>query len=201
MLTLHGYWSTNPMKVRLALAEADVQYTFVEVELGKRANRTPEYLALHPRGQVPVLVDDGVPIWESGACLLWIAERSGKLLAASGAGRARALSLLFFESAAFQHAAEPFFRERALVPHFNMPPKPEALEAAHKPMGRHLDLLEAQLGDGPFLVGDLSIADLAFAPWLPVLDLGERPRVRAWFDRLRTRPSWTSLAWAYGAQP
>lgn len=198
MLTLHGYWSTNPMKVRLALAEAAVEHRFVEVDLAKRANREEGYLALHPRGQVPVLVDDGVPIWESGACLLWIAERSGQLLAPSGADRARALSLLFFESAAFQAAAEPSFRERALVPIFGLTPKPEAMEAAAKTLGRHLDLLERLLADAPFLAGELSIADLAFAPWLPVLDLGERPRVLAWFERLRRRPSWTGLPWAYG---
>ena len=196
-MQLHGYWSSNPMKVRLALAELGEPYEEVKVDLGSRENRQASYLAIHPRGQVPALVDGDSKVWESGAVLAWLAERSGRLMPTDPASRAKAWSLLFYESAEFQGFASSHFGYHVVAPHFGFPRDEEGFAAAKQKIGRSLDLLQGQLAEGPYLCGEFSIVDCAYAPWFPVIDLGSHPALAAWFARVKARSSWTSLQWAY----
>jgi GST-like protein len=197
MRTLHGYWSTNPMKIRLALAELGEPWEDRTVDLAAREHRSPEFLALNPRGKVPVLVDDGAAIWESGAILAWLVERTGRLFPREPAARAQAWSLLFYESAVFQDPASEFFGYHVVAPTFGRPRDEAGYERAQKPMARCLDLLEGQIGEREWLAGEFSVVDCAFAPWFTAIPTESHPRLRAWFHRMKARSSWTSLDWKY----
>ena len=185
------------MKIRIALHELGLSYEDSPVDLRQRENRQPAYRAIHPRGQVPALEDEGAVLWESGAILAWLIEKTGKLMPKEPRARARAWSLLFHESAAFQPLAGEYFFDRAVAPKLGLKHDPEGVEKASKKIGRELDILETVLLEGPYLAGDFSAADIAYSVWFPTLDLGERPRLSAWFDRVKTRPSWTEQNWAY----
>ena len=195
-MKLYGFWSSNPQKVRLALEELEVPYEYVNGDLRKREQRTPEFTALNPRQKVAVLVDGDAVLFDSGAALLWLAETSGKLLPTSRPQRARALSLLCIEGAAFQDSAGQYFYNRVVAPFYSMKETPEDLAAARPKMEKLLDVLEGQL-TGDYLAGEFGIVDCAYAPWFPVLDIGERPKLQAWFERVKARPAWSRCAWTY----
>lgn len=195
MIEVYGAWSSNPMKVRLGLEELGLPYRWHDLDLGKRDQRTPEHLARHPRGKVPVLMADGVRVFESNAALVWLGERTGRLWPTDSAGRGEALSWMFTEAAAFQDAAGTFFWHRAVAPRFGRPPLPDAdIEAATKKLRPLLDVLTERLGNGPYLLGDFSLVDCAYGAWFPVLPLADHPALAAWLQRLRERPSWSTCA-------
>ncbi len=195
MIRLHWFWSTNPQKVRLALEELGLEYSLETVDLVKRENKETDYLALNPRGKVPTLEIDGQVFWESGASLLYLGQREGK--GWPKASETQALNLLFFESAAFQDQAGVFFYNRVVLPFVGADPDADRVARAQEKIRPHLQLLSGIMGAGEYLLGEFSLVDLAFAPWLPVLDLGDYPSLTAWRDRLIARPSWAACAFTY----
>ena len=195
---LHWYWSTNPQKIRLALEELGIDYELVEVNLRKGEHHTPEFRTISPRGKVPVLTIDGTTLWESGAILTYLGIRhGGKLWPESAAQLATALNLLYLESAAFQDQASVFFFNRVILPMAGKPGDDARLAKAGKKIAPLLGLIQDILGAQDYLLGDFSLVDCAFAPWLPVLDLDEFPALHAWRARLRGRSSWEKCAFAY----
>src|SRR6266545_30339 len=103
-MKLYHFPSPNPQKVRFALLELGLECEIVPVDLIKREQRTPEFLALNPYGRVPVLTDGALTLWESHAILAYLGEKTGRLWPTSAAGRADALRWLFFLSG---HLAPP----------------------------------------------------------------------------------------------
>ena len=97
MLTLHGCGSPNVLKVQLLLQELALPYRFEAVPLYGDALASPEFRALNPNGRLPVLVDDGVPLFESGAILLHLAEKSGCFLPTDPAARSQAIQWLMWQ--------------------------------------------------------------------------------------------------------
>lgn len=192
------YWhpfSIFPRRVRIALREKGIACEEVEIDLPGGATRTAEFRRLNPFGQVPVLDDDGVVIYESVAILEYLEERhpTPALLPADAAGRARARQLML---ASGDYFAAPL--KRWLTRLF----APEAAwnradqEHAVAELGEHLDVLEPLLGGREYLVGAFSFADIAYAPLvcdLAACQLGHllapRPAVQAWVERLRARPA------------
>ncbi len=192
-LTLYTWPTPNTRKVTIALAELGLTYETVAVDLGRGDQFDPSFLALNPNNKVPVLVDrDGaepVVVFESGAILLHLAEKSGRLLPESATNRARALSWLFWQVGALGPAL-------GQAGHYtNYVATPYAAARAADEVDRLFGALERGLRGRDFLAGTYSIADIACFPWvwsapkITAVDFAAFPAVLAWRDRVASRPS------------
>jgi glutathione S-transferase len=200
---LHWHpFSIFPRRVRVALIEKRLACEDVVVDLPAGATRTAEFRRLNPFGQVPVLEDEGVVVYESLAILEYLEERhpTPPLLPADPAGRARTRQLMH---ASGDYLAGPL--KRWLSRLFTPEPawdRDDQRRAADE-IAAHLDVLTTLLADREHLVGDFSLADVAYVPLVCELEacglghlLPERPAVRAWIARLRARPSVRATAFA-----
>lgn len=192
------YWhpfSLFPRRVRIAVREKGLVCEEMEVDLPGGALRGDEFRRLNPFGQVPVLEDDGVVVYESLAILEYLEERYPKppLLPPTIAGRSRARQLA---CASGDYFAPPFKRwlRRLFTPESTWDVADQ--DSAVVELGQHLDVLEPMLTGREFLVDVFSIADVAYAPLVCELKacqldhlLGERPNVADWVARLRARPA------------
>jgi glutathione S-transferase len=192
------YWhpfTLFPRRVRIALHEKQVPYEETIVDLPGGALRTPEFRRLNPFGQLPVLEDDGLVLYESVAILEYLEERhpTPALLPADAAGRATARQWM---QTAGDYLIGPFHRWLAqfFTPEATWDRADQA--RAKDEVAAHLDVLEAALEGRDHLAGSFSLADVCYAPFaceLATARLGtlleERPRVRGWTERLNERPS------------
>ena len=188
-------FSLFPRRVRVALREKGVAYEEVVVDLPGGATRSPEFLRLNPFGQVPVLEDDGLVLYESLAILEYLEERhpTPALLPADVRQRARARQLML---AAGDYLAPAFKRwlTRLFTPEAAWDRADQARAAEE--IAAHLDVLEATLDGREHLSGGFSLADVCYVPMACELEtvglgrlLAERPRVRSWVARLNARAS------------
>jgi len=197
-MRLHWFWSTNPQKVRLALEELGLDYELIHVDLARGEQKADEYLAIHPRGKVPALEVDGSVLWESNAALVYLGEREQQLWPGDRTLRAKAHNLMFLEAAAYQDAASTFFFQRAVKGRAGKPPNEEKLEATRPRIDALHRVLEQQLGDWDYLLGEFSLLECAYGPWLPVVDLGSFPALAAWRERVMSRAAWSRCDFSYG---
>jgi GST-like protein len=193
MIRLHTAATPNGRKVSIALEEIGVPYEARHVHLDRNEQMTPAFLELNPNHKIPVLEDDGLVIWESGAILLHLAEKYGKLLPADPAGRIHAIQYAFFQTGGIgpnlgrlgaQLRKPPAERSRELVELFG------------DEVSRLLAVLDNILCDGrPFLAGEYSIGDVMHYPWLQIMlamkapPLLEQKHVVAWLERIGERPA------------
>jgi len=196
-MRLHWFWSTNPQKVRLALVELGLDHEVVRVDLTAGEQKTAAYLSVNPRGKVPALEVDDTVLWESGAALAYLGQREGRLWPDTPGELAMAMNLLFLESSAFQDQASVYFYNRVVLPFVGAEPDLDRVKNAARKIQPLFQVLSDQLGDNHFLLGEFSLVDCAYAPWLPVLDLEEFPRLTAWSKRLVSRPSWAACEFTY----
>jgi glutathione S-transferase len=196
----HFPLSTNSRKVRIALIEKGLEFERVLVDLGKKAQKAPEYLKIHPFGQVPALDDDGFIVYDSTIINEYLEDEypHPPLLPHDSEGRARARML-----------------EDLRDNHFNPPFTQMGLEMRQKPEGqrdaqliqrckdeivRGLDRLEKELEGREYLAGSFGLADIAFMPNIDLLERYQIPveskykNVRAWIARLKARPSYAASA-------
>jgi glutathione S-transferase len=185
-------------KVRLVLAEKDLEFERVHVDLRKNEQKTPEFLKLNPYGKVPVLIDEDIVIYDSTIVNEYLDEEypNPPLMPGDSAGRARVRLLEDFADNSFAPPAGIVMAELH---------KPEAERDMEKTrryqaeIGRVLARLEGYLDGREYLAGDFSLADVAFVPRVVLLSqLGVEvdPRlqnVAAWIARLRERPSVRTL--------
>ncbi|HLG89011.1 MAG TPA: glutathione S-transferase N-terminal domain-containing protein [Alphaproteobacteria bacterium] len=198
MIQLYGMSSPNVQKIQLMLEETGLAYRICRVDVWKGENFTPEFEAMNPNRKVPVIIDEDGPegepctIFESGAILIYLAEKTGKFLPAKGAARYAALEWLAVQMC----AVGPMFGQYT---HFRMfaPKGNEYAESRYRTQAaRVFDALEARLGQVPYLGGaDYTIADIATFPWMRDRsakwggDWSGWPNVWAWFDRVAQRPA------------
>jgi glutathione S-transferase len=193
--------SFNTLKIRAALAEAGAAYEFVPVDIPRGENRTAEFLAMNPHGKIPVLRDGDFVLAESDAILWYVAEKfpGAQLVPGSDIqARARVLQWCAFASTGLYAA----YVEWSGLGKGTDPDKrvPAIADGALAKIDRALDVLEVVLGGREHLAGAFSIADLSNAAIVQTLTLklaqlggdplARRDRVRAWYGRVTSRPSW-----------
>ena len=190
------YWPTpNGFKISIMLEECGLPYRVIPVNIGKGDQFTPEFLALNPNNRMPVIVDHEAPggplsVFESGAILVYLAEKTGKFLPAETHKRFDVLQWLFWQMAGLGPMA-------GQAGHFLIYQEGKhayATERYTNEYGRLLAVIERRLRDRDYLAGKYSIADMACLPWAsPYERLGqgmdELPRVGAWLERLKARPA------------
>jgi GSH-dependent disulfide-bond oxidoreductase len=197
MLDLY-YWGTpNGHKITIFLEEAGVPYKLHRVDIGKGDQFKPEFLAISPNNRIPAIVDNdpkggGAPIslFESGAILLYLAEKTGRFIPADIRGRAEVLQWLFWQMGGLG----PMAGQNG---HFNVyaPEKiPYAMERYTRETTRLYGVLNRRLADREFIAGDYSIADMASYPWIVPhknhkQDINAFPHLKRWFDAIAARPA------------
>ncbi|MGK4009174.1 glutathione S-transferase family protein [Sorangium sp. So ce1036] len=193
--------SPNALKVRLALAELDVSYEPVEINLFRGEQRAESFAQINPHRKVPVLEDGPLVLRESNAILVYLGRTHGTTRWPDiPASEARALQWLFFDSAHLTPHCSAIWWTNVVVPTAGLPPVAEAVvERATAEATRSLDLLEGELDGKQYLLGSaLSLADCAVGAAVALLrgsrlDDAERwPRVVAYRERLRARDSWVA---------
>lgn len=192
MLTLYAHGSPNPHKVSIALEELGLPYRAEIVDIGSGAQLAADFVALSPNAKVPVLVDHeaGRTVWESNAILLYLAERTGRLLPADAAQRGQAMQLLFFQAASIG----PMFGQRA---HFALfaPEKPAYAVERYRAEGERLTrVVEGLLAGEDWFLGAYSIVDIAFFGWFwcsihQGFALDDHPGLQRWYERMAARPA------------
>lgn len=188
--------STNGRKAHMALEEVQATYELVKVDLMKGEQKNPDYLKLNPNGKVPVLVDDGVTIWESVAILLYLADKfpAAKLLPAHHADRARAFQWLIWQPTTFGMPAATLFRQFRFTPEDKRDQK--VIDSAKADVSKNNEMLAGGLQGRDYLGGTFSIADIALVPYLYILaelSIALPPAVDAYYKRLAVRPSWEKV--------
>jgi GSH-dependent disulfide-bond oxidoreductase len=192
------YWTTpNGHKITMFLEETGLAYRIVPVAIGKGAQFEPSFLAIAPNNRIPAIVDHepadgGAPLslFESGAILLYLAEKSGQLLPADARARAEVTQWLFWQMAGLGPMAGQNHHFARYAPQ----PIPYAIERYVKETNRLYGVLNKRLAGRDYIAGEYSIADLACYPWIvPYESQGQRledfPHLQRWFERIRARPA------------
>ncbi len=199
MIDLHSFNTPNGRKISIMLEELGVPYRAHLVHIGRGDQFKPEFLAISPNNKIPAIVDQegpgGAPlsIFESGAILIYLAEKYGKLLPQDPVGRSNTLQWLFFQVG----SVGPMFGQAGHFTRFAKDDIPYAKKRYIDEAGRLLGVMEKQLSNHKFLAGDeFTIADIATAPWIAALDfyglsdmLEPFPHVSAWLKDFRARPA------------
>lgn len=197
MIELYSANTPNGLKVPIALEELGVEYRLIKVNLSKGEQKRPAFLALNPNGRIPVLVDlDGpgaqpLNLAESGAILLYLAQKHGALLPVDPREYQRAMEYLFLQVA----SVGPMFGQAGWFLRSAPEPVPLAIERYRNESLRLTALLDERLAEVPWLAGSsYSIADIMHFGWLRIadyagVDLNQFPHVRAWVDRISARPA------------
>lgn len=198
------YWTTpNGHKITLFLEEAGIDYQIHPINIGKGEQFTPEFLAIAPNNRIPAIIDtaplDGgapVSIFESGAILLYLAEKTGQFLSKDLRLRVLTLEWLFWQMGGLGPMAGQNHHFSAYAPE----KLPYAIERYVKETNRLYGVLNKQLAERQFIAGDYSIADMASYPWIVPYerqgqDLNDFPHLKRWFEAIAARPA-TQRAYA-----
>ena len=183
----------NGWKASITLEELGLPYTVRPIALGKREQKEPWFLALNPNGRIPVIIDHGADdfvVFESGAILLYLAEKTGQLLPADVKGRSQVVQWLVFQMGGvgpMMGQANVFFR-------YASEKIPFAIERYQKESRRLLEVLNTQLGRTEFLAGDYSIADIANFSWARThewsgVEVADLPHLLRWIAQIDARPA------------
>jgi GST-like protein len=196
MIDVH-YWPTpNGHKVTTFLEEAGLPYRLIPVNIGKGEQFTPEFLALSPNNRIPAIVDHEpngsakpVSVFESGAILLYLAEKTGRFIPADIHGRAEALQWLFWQMGGLGPMSGQAFHFRL----FAKEKQPYPIARYTDEVNRLFAVLNKRLADRPFIAGDYSVADMASYPWAAAYErLGQNPddfpHLKRWLETMAARP-------------
>jgi GST-like protein len=197
MIDLHSWTTPNGYKISIALEEMGLPYRLIPVNIGTGEQFKPEFLAIAPNNRIPAIVDHepaggGAPIsvFESGAILLYLAEKTGKFIPQDLRGRVEVLQWLFWQMGGLG----PMAGQNG---HFNVyaPEKiPYAIERYTKETNRLYGVLNKRLADREFVAGAYSIADMACYPWIRPFkshgqNLADFPNLARWFATIDERPA------------
>jgi GSH-dependent disulfide-bond oxidoreductase len=197
MIDLH-YWTTpNGHKITIFLEEAGLPYRIFPVNIGKGQQFARDFLAISPNNRIPAIVDrdpaDGgkpVEMFESGAILLYLAEKTGRFIAGDLRGRADTIQWVFWQMGNLG----PMAGQNNHFSNYAVDKIPYAMDRYRNEVNRLYGVLNRRLADRSFIAGDYSIADMASYPWVvPYERQGQKledfPHLKRWFEFVRARPA------------
>jgi len=196
MIELYTWGTPNGKKASVMLEEVGLPYELHAINIGKGDQFTPDYVAINPNSKIPAIVDlDGpggkpIKVFESGAILIYLAEKTGKLLSTEPRARMEALEWLMFQMG----GVGPMFGQA----HHFLRQAPEQIAYAQeryvKEVRRLYAVMDRRLGEADYLAGAYSIADVATYPWVSrhtwhKVELTEFPHVERWYKAISARPA------------
>jgi GST-like protein len=193
MIELFTAATPNGWKVSIMLEEIGLPYTVHPINLLEGQQKEPWFLKINPNGRIPAIIDgdeEGFAVFESGAILIYLAEKTGQLLPADLRGRSEVIQWLMFQMAGIgpmQGQANVFFRYA--------PEKIEyAIERYQSETTRLYRILDRRLADHEFIAGTYSIADIAAWPWVRIhawagVETDEMPHLNRWLETMAARPA------------
>jgi GST-like protein len=196
VIDLYTWTTPNGRKASVMLEEVALPYRVHKVDISKGDQHRPEFLAVNPNGRIPAIVDQEGPggrplrVFESGAILIYLAEKTGLLLASEPRQRAETLAWLMFQMG----GVGPMFGQAHHFLRAAPEPVPYGIERYTKETRRLYGVLDKRLAEESFLGGTYSIADIATYPWVArhewhKVDLGEFPNVARWYAAIGARPA------------
>ena len=196
MIEFHAWPTPNGFKISIMLEEVGLPYAVNPVNIGKGDQFTPEFLRISPNNKIPAIVDpDGpggksISVFESGAILIYLADKTGKLMPREGAGRYSVLEWLMFQMGGIGPMLGQAHHFRLYAPE----PIQYAIDRYTNESKRLYGVLDRRLADHEYVAGDYSIADIALMPWLRSperqgVDIADYPNVRRWRDAIAARPA------------
>ena len=197
MITLHAWPTPNGQKISIMLEECGLDYAVVAVDINKGAQFRPDFLALSPNNRIPAIVDDDGPggrplaLFESGAILQYLADKTGMLMPRSGEGRYRVVEWLMFQMGGLgpMCGQAHHFRQR-----MGGEDVPYGIDRYTREVARLYGVMDRRLAAMPCLAGAYSIADIACWPWIRPhrrqgQDLADFPALKRWFEDIAARPA------------
>ncbi|HEY9909684.1 MAG TPA: glutathione binding-like protein [Thermosynechococcaceae cyanobacterium] len=192
MIDLYTFTTPNGRKASIMLEEVELLYTPHTINITKGDQFTPEFLAINPNGKIPAIVDQetNLAVFESGAILIYLAEKTGKLLPTDLKQRFGVLEWLMLQMG----GVGPMFGQLNHFKRFAPEKIPYAIERYEKETLRLYSVLDKRLAEHEFLGGEYSIADIATFPWVASypfqgLTLDNHPQLKRWFETIQARPA------------
>ncbi len=174
------------------LEEVGLPYNVHKIDITKNDQFTPEYISINPNSKIPAIIDQDtdITVFESGAILIYLAEKAGKLLPPDQKDRFQVLEWLMFQMG----SVGPMFGQLNHFKRYAPEKIPYAIARYEKETLRLYDVLDKQLANHEFICGDYSIADIATYPWVAIyefqgLTLDEYPNLKRWVEILQQRPA------------
>jgi GSH-dependent disulfide-bond oxidoreductase len=196
MIDLYGWPTPNLFKVTILLEELGLAYNAIPVDIGRGDQFKPDFLKISPNNKMPAIVDsdgpDGKPLtmFESGAILMYLAEKSGRFMPQDMRGRYQVIQWLMFQMGGIGPMLGQVHHFRQYAPE----PIPYAIDRYTNEASRLYNVVDKRLGEAAYLAGDYSIADMAVFPWLRLYErqgqkLEDYPNLKRWFEALDARPA------------
>jgi len=196
MIELYTWGTPNGKKVSVMLEEIGLPYNVHPINIGQGDQFKPDFVAINPNSKIPAIIDTEGPggrairIFESGAILIYLAEKAGKLLPRDPAARMETIEWLMFQMG----GVGPMFGQAHHFLRQVKEPNPYGAERYTKETRRLYGVMDTRLGKVDYLAGDYSIADIATYPWVwrhewHKVDLAEFPNVARWFAAIAARPA------------
>jgi GST-like protein len=196
MFDLYGWPTPNLHKVTIFLEEAGMPYNVIPVDIQRGDQFKPDFLKISPNNKMPAIVDsdgpDGkpMPLFESGAILMYLAEKSGKFMPKEMRRRYNVIQWLMFQMGGVGPMLGQAHHFRGYAPE----KLPYAIDRYTKEAGRLYNVIDRRLGEAEYLADEYSIADMAVFPWIrPYERQGQKledfPNLKRWFDALNARPA------------
>ncbi|MDX2272636.1 MAG: glutathione S-transferase N-terminal domain-containing protein [Cyanobacteriota bacterium] len=196
MIDLYTFTTPNGRKISIMLEEVELPYTVHIINIIKGDQNTPSFRAINPNGKIPAIIDQDtqMSIIESGAILIYLAEKTGKLLPSDLKSRSHVLQWLMLQMS----GVGPMFGQMNHFRRFASEKIPYGIERYTQESQRLLGVLDQQLAQHPYLAGEYSIADIATYPWIHSyerfgysegLTLDPYPHVKRWCEEVASRPA------------
>ena len=192
MIDLYTWTTPNGRKVSIMLEELGLPYNSIAVDIGQGEQHKPEFLKISPNNKIPVIVDQdaGLSVMESGAILMYLADKTGQFLPSSGAARWQVVEWLMMQMG----SVGPMLGQTHHFVFYHAGEVPYAEERYRKENARIYGVLDTRLSEQQYLAGDYSIADIATWPWISryprqEMNLHEYPNLLRWYLELAARPA------------
>ena len=189
-IELYTWGTPNGRKISIALEEMGLAYTVHPINIGKNEQFAPDFLRISPNNKIPAIVDGDQSVFESGAILMYLGDKTGKLYPRETRTRIRIHEWLMWQMSAIG----PFLGRAHYFLHYNKGKAPFAEEWFEAEAKRMYGVLDRLLAGGGFMCGDYSIVDIATFPWIARfgwqrIDLPEFPNVLRWYREIAARPA------------